>query len=214
MNLLVKGRLEPQRAVRQMFQRFQHLCAALQQKLLVSAIEIRDDFFFARSFTVTCASKDAHADRQLKLAGAHRLFEKLSQRVCGGIAIELSIFYNFRRHGELPLKRSMRLLNEAHNKTQQRFGTNTNRYFFFFPDTCTTAVTGCCLFSHHCCPIPTMLLVKIYNANPLEIGEIMKMPAIAIGITFIIICCCGSVEVIGVIFDTRYIDKPIMIGNT
>ena len=86
-------------------------------------------------------------------------------------------------------------------------------YFFFFDDACTTAVTGCCRFSQYCCPMPTKLLVRIYTANPLEIGEIIKIPAIVIGITFIIICCCGSVEVIGVIFDTRYIDNPIAIGN-
>lgn len=86
-------------------------------------------------------------------------------------------------------------------------------YFCFFAGACTTAFTGCCLFSQYCWPIPTMLLVRIYNANPLEIGEMMKMPAIAIGITFIIVCCCGSVDVIGVIFDTKYIDKPIAIGS-
>ena len=61
--------------------------------------------------------------------------------------------------------------------------------------------------------MPTKLLVKIYTANPLEIGEMMKIPAIVIGMIFIIICCCGSVDVIGVIFDTRYIDNPIAIGN-
>ena len=91
--------------------------------------------------------------------------------------------------------------------------TSLLRYFFFFAG-CTTAVTGCCLFNQYCWPIPTMLLVRIYTASPLEIGEIIKMPAIVIGITFIIICCCGSVDVIGVIFETRYIDKPIVIGST
>ena len=62
--------------------------------------------------------------------------------------------------------------------------------------------------------MPTMLLVRIYTAKPLEIGEIMKIPAMVMGMIFIIICCCGSVEVMGVILDTRYIDKPITIGKT
>ena len=62
--------------------------------------------------------------------------------------------------------------------------------------------------------MPTRLLVRIYTARPLEIGEIMKIPAMVTGMIFIIICCCGSVDVIGVIFETRYIDKPMTIGNT
>src|SRR5580704_5694628 len=61
-----------------------------------------------------------------------------------------------------------------------------------------TAVTGCVRFNHHCCAMPTMLLVRIYTAKPLEIGEIMKIPAMVTGMIFIIICCCGSVEVMGV----------------
>src|ERR1700742_940696 len=99
--------------------------------------------------------------------------------------------------------------NKRESYVNQYFLTFLLRHFFFF--TGTTAATGCCLFSQYCCPMPTILLVKIYTANPLEIGEIMKMPDIVIGITLIIICCCGSVKVIGVIFDTRYIDKPIVI---
>ena len=62
--------------------------------------------------------------------------------------------------------------------------------------------------------MPTMLLVRIYTAKPLEIGEIMKIPAIVIGMIFIMVCCCGSVVVIGVIFETKYIDRPMMIGKT
>src|SRR6185369_5257707 len=84
--------------------------------------------------------------------------------------------------------------------------------FTTFVDTGT--VTGCERFSHHCCRIPTKLLVRIYTASPLEIGEIMKMPAMVTGMIFIIICCCGSVDVIGVILETRYIDSPMTIGST
>src|ERR1700720_3409536 len=91
-----------------------------------------------------------------------------------------------------------------------------NDYYDFLPFAgfTATAVTGCVRFSHHCCKMPTRLLVRIYTAKPLEMGEIMKMPAIVTGMIFIIICCCGSVEVIGVIFDTRYIDNPMTIGST
>src|SRR5260370_42614866 len=89
-------------------------------------------------------------------------------------------------------------------------------FFPFFPRACVGAAAGkgCVRFSHHCCKMPTRLLVRIYTAKPLEMGEIMKMPAIVTGMIFIIICCCGSVEVIGVIFDTRYIDNPMTIGST
>jgi len=44
--------------------------------------------------------------------------------------------------------------------------------------------------------------------------EIMKMPAMVTGMIFIIICCCGSVEVIGVIFETKYMESHMTIGKT
>ena len=44
-------------------------------------------------------------------------------------------------------------------------------------------------------------------------SEIMNSPAMVTGMIFIIICCCGSVVVIGVIFDTRYIERPMVIGK-
>src|SRR6266478_734896 len=72
---------------------------------------------------------------------------------------------------------------------------------------------GCLRFRYHCCAIPTTLLVRIYTASPLEIGEIMKIAAIEMGMIFIIICCCGSVAVIGVIFETMYMDAPISTGR-
>src|SRR5256884_9159051 len=61
--------------------------------------------------------------------------------------------------------------------------------------------------------MPTTLLVRIYTASPLEIGEIMKMPAMEMGMIFIMACCCGSVAVIGVIFETRYTDTPSSTGK-
>jgi len=39
-------------------------------------------------------------------------------------------------------------------------------------------------------------------------------PAMVTGMIFIIICCCGSVEVIGVIFETKYMESPMTIGKT
>src|SRR5271167_3981914 len=76
------------------------------------------------------------------------------------------------------------------------------------------AGTGCVRFKYHCWPMPTTLLVRMYTAKPLEIGEIIKIPAMVTGMIFIIICCCGSVLVIGVILDTRYIESPIITGST
>src|ERR1700720_669037 len=88
-------------------------------------------------------------------------------------------------------------------------------FFPFFPRAWLGAAAGngCVRFSHHCCTIPTKLLVRIYPAKPLEIGEIMNSPAMVTGMIFIIICCCGSVVVMGVIFDTKYIERPIVIGK-
>src|ERR1700693_2282777 len=89
--------------------------------------------------------------------------------------------------------------------------------YYFLPRTgfvTGAAITGWWRFKYHCCPMPTMLLVRIYTAKPLEIGEIMKIPAMVTGMIFIIICCCGSVEVMGVILETRYMDRPIMTGKT
>ena len=87
-------------------------------------------------------------------------------------------------------------------------------FFASFPRVWVTAAgNGCVRFSHHCCRIPTRLLVRIYTAKPLEMGEIINNPAIVTGMIFIIICCCGSVVVIGVIFETKYIDNPIVIGK-
>src|SRR5437879_13741503 len=95
-----------------------------------------------------------------------------------------------------------------------RFSDQTNQaritavfYFFllfpFFPRAWLRAAAGngCVRFSHHCCTIPTKLLVRIYTARPLEMGEIMNSPAMVTGMIFIIICCCGSVVVMGFIFD-------------
>jgi len=50
----------------------------------------------------------------------------------------------------------------------------------------------------------------MYTARPLEIGKIMNIPANESGMNFIIICCCGSVVVIGVIFDTKYIEAAMI----
>ena len=101
MNFFVKRRLEPQRPIRQMFQRFQGFSSAFQQKLFVAPIEIRDDFFFARSSraAIDSRSQHAHSDRKLKFARAHGLFQKFPQRIGGCVAIKLPIFHNFRRHG-------------------------------------------------------------------------------------------------------------------
>src|ERR1700688_1873478 len=76
------------------------------------------------------------------------------------------------------------------------------------------ANTGWWRYKNSCCEMPTLLLVRIYTAKPLEIGEIMKIPAMVTGMIFIIICCCGSVEVMGVILETRYMERPIMTGKT
>src|SRR6266436_6517615 len=87
-------------------------------------------------------------------------------------------------------------------------------FFPFFPRVWIAAAgKGCVRFSHHCCKIPTKLLVRIYTARPLDMGEIMNNPAIVTGMIFIIICCCGSVVVIGVIFETKYMERPIVIGK-
>src|SRR5258708_5283776 len=93
------------------------------------------------------------------------------------------------------------------------------RYCFLFlpflPCTGTAATgVGCARFNHHCWIIPTKLRVRIYTAKPLEMGEIINRPAIVTGMIFIIICCCGSVLVMGVILETKYMERPMMIGNT
>ena len=61
--------------------------------------------------------------------------------------------------------------------------------------------------------MPTKLLVRMYNASPLENGKTTNITANEIGMSFIICCCCGSVEVIGVIFETRYIVTPTTTGK-
>jgi len=65
------------------------------------------------------------------------------------------------------------------------------------------AGSGWVRFRYHCCRIPTKLLVRIYNARPLENGKTTNMTAKLIGMIFIICACCGSVVVIGVIFESR-----------
>src|SRR5271167_928116 len=90
-----------------------------------------------------------------------------------------------------------------------------SRTSYFLPrEICFAAAgAGCVRFKYHCCTIPTRLLVRIYNARPLENGKTMKLPANMIGMIFIICACCGSDVVIGVIFETRYIDTPTTTGK-
>ena len=61
--------------------------------------------------------------------------------------------------------------------------------------------------------MPTRLLVKMYTASPLEIGNTINIAANESGMNFIIICCWGSVVVIGVIFVARYIEAAITTGK-
>src|SRR3984885_8059208 len=90
-----------------MFQRLQRFTTAFKEKLFVSPVNVRDDFFFSRCFAIG-SPQHAHADRKLQFARAHGVLQKLPQRIRGSIAIELSVFHNFRRHGEIPLDPSMR----------------------------------------------------------------------------------------------------------
>src|SRR5580700_4506862 len=107
-------------------------------------------------------------------------------------------------------------LRRAYNPARLFAAFLLRRFTYFLPrEICFAAAgAGCVLFRYHCCPIPTKLLVRIYNASPLENGKIMKLPANMIGMIFIICCCCGSPAVIGVIFETRYIETPTTTGKT
>src|SRR6266436_1425798 len=88
-------------------------------------------------------------------------------------------------------------------------------FLFFFPCAWFAAGgSGCVRFSHHCCATPTRPLVRIYTAKPLGYGITTNIAAIPIGMNFIMACCCGSVAVIGVIFDARYMENPMRIGST
>src|SRR5215472_13377405 len=75
------------------------------------------------------------------------------------------------------------------------------------------AGSGWVRFRYHCWTIPTRLLVKIYNAKPLENGKTTNITEKVSGIIFIIWACCGSVVVIGVILETRYIVTPTSTGR-
>src|SRR5215469_12342722 len=86
--------------------------------------------------------------------------------------------------------------------------------YFFARVGLTGAGRGCVRFRYHCCRIPTRLLVRIYNAKPLENGKITNMTEKVMGMSFIIWACWGSVTVIGVIFDTRYMVTPTSTGRT
>jgi len=67
--------------------------------------------------------------------------------------------------------------------------------------------------------MPTMLLVRIVHSarKPLEIGEIMKIPAMVTGNDFhhCNLLSGGSVEVMGGHSwkSTRYMERPIMTGK-
>src|SRR6266436_2889335 len=76
------------------------------------------------------------------------------------------------------------------------------------------AGSGCVRFNHHCCATPTRPLVRIYTARPLGYGITTNIAAMPTGMNFIIACCCGSVAVIGVILEARYMESPIRIGST
>src|SRR5262249_28468612 len=76
----------------------------------------------------------------------------------------------------------------------------------------TGAFVGWARFRYHCWPMPTRLLVRMYTARPLEIGKSTNIRAKEMGMNFIIICCCGSVVVMGVILETRYMEAPITTG--
>src|SRR6266851_9199896 len=81
---------------------------------------------------------------------------------------------------------------------------------FLPPFTFAGTVTGCARFRYHCCATPIKLPVIMYTASPLEKGMMKNIAANESGINFIIICCWGSVVVMGVIFVCRYIVPAII----
>src|ERR1700730_11551450 len=180
-----------------MLEGLQDLCSALQEQFLVSPVQIGDDFRIPSGIR----RSHAHGHLQLESRRLDSLFQELPERIGGSLSVELAILDRFLRH-ESSNEGTLRLRDECFYDFLPRAGLAG------------AAATGCVRFSHTCCKIPTRLLVRIYTARPLEIGEIMKIPAMVMGMIFIIICCCGSVAVIGVIFETRYIESPMMIGST
>ena len=64
---------------------------------------------------------------------------------------------------------------------------------------------------YHCCAIPTILLVSIYNAKPL-CDRANMTPKIS-GVMAIILACAGSMPGVGVIFCMKYIEAAITTGR-
>ena len=92
---LVVLRLKPQSAEGQMLQGFQNFGIVLEQNFLIASVDVGKHFGIA----AFARFDDLHVDLQLKAGDAHNVFEKVSQRVSGRLAIELSVVHQFLGHG-------------------------------------------------------------------------------------------------------------------
>src|SRR5581483_1375891 len=197
LDLVMPLRLEPQRPIGEMLEGFQHFAAPFQQNLLVAPIQIGNNFRLA--WPVHGGNRP-HVHFQIKSRSANHLFQKAPQRFGRGLAVQSAVLKQFMGHC-----------------APGRGTSSAHKYKLaqpFLPRAALAGAAGGWLrFRYHCCTMPTRLLVRMYTASPLGYGITTNIAAIPMGITFIIICCCGSVVVIGVIFVAKYMDSPISTGR-
>ena len=201
MNFFMERRLQPQRLERQVFERFQNFRIVRQQNLFVPAVQVRQHFRISLGPSRSRRNR-THTHLQFESGSPHNTLQKILQRLGRCLPVQLAVADKFLSHAAferiVPSERFRKIL-----------------AYDFFPRTgFAGAGAGCVRFRYHCCAIPTKLLVRIYTASPLENGKTTNMAAMLMGMNFIIACCCGSVAVTGVIFETRYMDSPIVTGRT
>ncbi len=85
-NLFMVGRIQPQRAEGEVFERFQNLAAVLQEKLFVLAVEIGEHFRIA-SRARAFRRNGPHVHVQLQPGNAHHIFQELAQSFGGRLAV-------------------------------------------------------------------------------------------------------------------------------